>query len=251
MNNYTVYCHISPGGKRYVGITSTIPEKRWSRGNGYKQNAHFWRAIQLYGWDAFTHEILAQQLTYEQAADLERSLIESWDLTNPQNGYNLSKGDGAGISEETRHRMSEAQKGNKNSIGRVWSDEGKQKISKSLKQYYSTHDGTFKGRTHTDDTKKKMKQRQFSEEARAKMRKKHANVSGAKNPSAKAVNRIDPNNGSIKFYAYASLAAKELNVDLSSIIKCCRAKDKCKTAGGFIWRYANVEGKQIENSIAS
>ena len=35
--------------------------------------------------------------------------------------------------------------------------------------------------------------------------------------------------------AYAKKAAKRLNVDLSSIIKCCRGK--AKTCGGFVWKY--------------
>ena len=36
MNNYTVYCHIFPNGKRYVGITKQKPEYRWDNGNGYR-----------------------------------------------------------------------------------------------------------------------------------------------------------------------------------------------------------------------
>ena len=33
-NNWTVYRHISPSGKVYVGITSMQPELRWSKGYG-------------------------------------------------------------------------------------------------------------------------------------------------------------------------------------------------------------------------
>ena len=31
--------------KKYVGITSKLPEKRWCNGNGYKTNGHFYNAI--------------------------------------------------------------------------------------------------------------------------------------------------------------------------------------------------------------
>ena len=34
--NYFVYIHIFPNGKRYVGLTSQNPERRWGKGIGYK-----------------------------------------------------------------------------------------------------------------------------------------------------------------------------------------------------------------------
>lgn len=249
MNNYTVYCHTSPSGKRYVGITSTSPEKRWRNGKGYEKNKHFWRAIQLYGWDAFSHEILAEQLTYEQASDLERHLIEVWELTDPNKGYNISKGDGCTFSEETRRKMSEARKGKQTSLGRRLDEESKRKISESLKQYYVTHDNPQKGRKHTEEEIKKLKERPISEETRQKMRENHADVNGSKNPSAKPILRIDPNDGTTKFYEYASKAAKELGADLSSIIKCCRGK--CRTVAGFVWQYADMSNVQCNDAIVS
>lgn len=41
----------------------------------------------------------------------------------------------------------------------------------------------------------------------------------------------------IKQFEYISDAEKELNIDGSSISSCCR--NKRKTAGGYIWKYAN------------
>lgn len=32
---WTVYRHISPSGKVYIGITSKPIEKRWNKGKGY------------------------------------------------------------------------------------------------------------------------------------------------------------------------------------------------------------------------
>jgi hypothetical protein len=43
------------------------------------------------------------------------------------------------------------------------------------------------------------------------------------------------NNNFIKEWPYASMAAKELNIDRRSIAHC--AEGKYKTAGGFIWKY--------------
>ena len=34
--NYTVYKHIFPNNKIYIGITSKKPEIRWNKGKGYK-----------------------------------------------------------------------------------------------------------------------------------------------------------------------------------------------------------------------
>jgi hypothetical protein len=37
MNNWKVYCHTFPNGKKYVGITKRSPEERWHKdGSGYK-----------------------------------------------------------------------------------------------------------------------------------------------------------------------------------------------------------------------
>ena len=47
-NCWTVYCHTTPSGKRYIGITSQKTEDRWRNGNGYK-NTPFGKAIEKYG----------------------------------------------------------------------------------------------------------------------------------------------------------------------------------------------------------
>lgn len=89
--SWTVYAHISPNGKMYVGITSQKPENRWGNGlNPYRSNSHFCNAIRKYGWKNFKHEIIASGLTSEEAGHMEQLLIEKLDLTNPEKGYNIS-----------------------------------------------------------------------------------------------------------------------------------------------------------------
>ena len=90
--SWTVYAHIAPNGKMYVGITSQKPENRWGSGHGYRNSPHFWNAIEMYGWENFQHEIIASGLTQEEAGNMERLLIEKLDLMNPEYGYNLSIG---------------------------------------------------------------------------------------------------------------------------------------------------------------
>ena len=63
MCEYIVYMHISPSGKKYIGITKQNPKRRWNSGNGYKNNDYFTKAIKKYGWNNFLHIILAENLT--------------------------------------------------------------------------------------------------------------------------------------------------------------------------------------------
>lgn len=127
LGNYTVYMHTSPSGKVYVGITRDKLQHRWRGGHGYVGNAHFFRAIENYGWDAFRHEVVAEGLTEEQAMAMERQLIALHDSTNPAKGYNRDHGGGVRSPEtsakisaalrgvplapERRQRMSESRKG--------------------------------------------------------------------------------------------------------------------------------------------
>lgn len=88
--SWTVYAHIAPNGKMYVGITKRDPIKRWESGWGYRTSQHFFRAIKKYGWDNFQHEIIASGLTEDEAKNMEILLINKLDLTNPNIGYNKS-----------------------------------------------------------------------------------------------------------------------------------------------------------------
>lgn len=92
-DTYSVYKHTNKiNGKVYIGMTSTSPEKRWGKdGNGYRGQV-FGRAIQKYGWDNFEHEILINNLSKEDANELEKSFIKLYNATNPNFGYNISEG---------------------------------------------------------------------------------------------------------------------------------------------------------------
>ena len=109
MKSYTVYMHISPNNKRYIGITSVEVDRRWSNGYGYKKNEYFYRAIEKYGWDNFQHIIIARGLNKNDACWLEIELIKEWNTRDRDKGYNITKG-GAGangriVSEETKNKI--------------------------------------------------------------------------------------------------------------------------------------------------
>lgn len=92
---YCVYVHINTiNEKMYIGQTihGNNPNRRWDNGNGYKHSPHFYAAIQKYGWDAFQHEIIASNLTLDEANTFESLLISKFDTTNPSKGYNVLPG---------------------------------------------------------------------------------------------------------------------------------------------------------------
>ena len=207
MDNYTVYKHVSPSGKQYIGITKQDVEKRWSNGEGYKHCSYFYNAIQKYGWDNFEHIILYTNLSREKACEIEKSLIEELDLLNPEKGYNLKTGGRYGIlTEESKKKISESLKGNKSRLGiphtdetiahmkeiragknpHEWTEESREKMrqyrlgkkaSKETRELLSTirmgEKNSFYGKHHTEETKERIREanigKKHSEETRKKM----------------------------------------------------------------------------------
>lgn len=154
-DSFCVYIHISPSNKKYVGITSRKPSLRWSGGNGYKNNEHFYRAIQKYGWENFQHLIVAENMTKEDACALEIELIKKFNTQNYNFGYNNTTGGdhptfsiqakekmsnakkGKKLSEETKQKLAIVRKGRKSVLkGISLSENHKKKISEGLKEYY-------------------------------------------------------------------------------------------------------------------
>lgn len=127
-NGYIIYVHKSPSGKVYIGKTKQKPINRWGY-NGinyfYKRNTKFASAIAKYGWDNFEHYIIASNLTLEQANRLETSLIH-YHRNVLGNCYNLAdggEGNGHPVSEKTKERLREVNK------GKILSEDTKSKIS--------------------------------------------------------------------------------------------------------------------------
>lgn len=115
MNNYSVYIHTNIlNNKKYIGITKQQPEARWKNGKGYKTTSHFRHAIDKYGWENFSHEIIYTNLSAEEAGQKEKELIQHYNTTNSNYGYNNSTGGEISFtfthSKEARKKMSESHK---------------------------------------------------------------------------------------------------------------------------------------------
>ena len=226
---YTVYKHISPSNKIYIGITSQKPKDRWENGNGYKSNKYFYRAILLYGWDNFKHEIIAEGLTKEEAEKMEIQLIAFYDSTNEEKGYNLRKGGClCSFNEITLQRMKISH------LGKVLPEEQKKKISDAMKGR-KVSKGML-GRKHSEETKRKMRNCRvglnLSEETKKRISEsKKGQNKGSKNHKAQSVINIDTG----EQFTTITEAAEKYNLNHSNISMVCNGTRK--TTGGFRWKY--------------
>lgn len=195
---YTVYKHISPSGKVYIGITKRKPEYRWNKGKGYrKDQLLFYRAIKKYGWDNFTHEILYTGLSEKDAKNIEISLIRQY--KSLRMSYNITDGgDGGRGLHNKRKKMS---------------DETKLKMSKSRKGLLAGNKNPMYGRHETNP-------------AYGKFGKEH--------PASKKVYQYDLLGNFIKEWDCLSDVQRHLNILVTHITACCNGRQK--TAGGYIWK---------------
>lgn len=112
-NKYCVYEHLFPNGKRYIGITHIKPERRWgNNGSNYKQQ-FMANAIKKYGWNNIEHNILAKNLSKNEACEKEKELIKLYNTTNRDKGYNLSIGGETNSKIKTPEHIKNARLGRK------------------------------------------------------------------------------------------------------------------------------------------
>ena len=221
---YIVYAHTNKiNGKKYIGQTNQSPEKRWRKdGVGYysytsKKQSKFWNAIQKYGWDNFTHEILEENLSEEEANIKEEYYITLYDSI--ENGYNIQKGgNNYQITDETKRKISETKK----SQNRHMSEEMKKKLS----ILYSGENNPFFGRKHTEETKEKM-------------RKNHKNFSGGNSPHAKKVICLETG----QIFPSATEAAEFCHRSRSAINNC--VSGRTNSAGSYHWKRYEEEEESL------
>lgn len=248
---YYIYKHTSPSGKVYIGQTVN-PRKRWEGcGNHYKNKKIdgcytqpvFARAIDKYGWNNFTHEIILELDTKSETDYAEKYLIKWYKLHKMS--YNITDG-GEGccgikhpMSEERRKAQSERLKIFHPMRGKHHTPEALAKII-----YANQH------RVYTEEQKKAMSERarllrlgfKVSDETRKKQsnyRKAHPEtwVGGW---NKKEVHQYDLNGNYMASYISASEASISLTGKecCGDILKCI--EEKVASAFGFVWRDTKV-----------
>lgn len=132
-------------GKVYIGITNQGAGARY-RHHWYEarigEPAPIHRSMAKYGEENFTLEIIDFAETYEELKEKEKYWIKEYDSMNREKGYNLTEG-GDGTfgrihSEETKNKIRQK------AIGRKASEETKKKMSEAQKKYKDAH------RAHAD-----------------------------------------------------------------------------------------------------
>ena len=147
--SWVVYIHTNKiNGKKYVGMTSNVKSRFSGNGRNYlhknKKGEYsqplFARAILKYGWENFSHEIVEENLSLENANKLEKELIIKYDTQNTKKGYNIREGGSHGkLGEKTKEKLS------KNMIGK-----------------YVGEKNPFFGKKHTEETKNTIKQKRLN-----------------------------------------------------------------------------------------
>ena len=88
---YCVYILTSPEEKLYIGYCRGNPLHRWQNGKGYRKNKALSAAIRDFGWENFRKQIYREELNIDEARELERILILTYESWNPEFGYNRAK----------------------------------------------------------------------------------------------------------------------------------------------------------------
>lgn len=157
MIEYSVYMHVSPSGKRYIGMTKQKPTDRWRNGKGYANNSYFTRAIEKYGWENFQHYILYEVDNLEEAKRLEIELIANYHSDNREFGYNITKGGdpcNKGLSEEERKQRSRA-------ACRRWDESHKERRRELERKYNSTREYKDKKNAYNKSEARRKHRREY------------------------------------------------------------------------------------------
>ena len=258
--NYTVYMHICPNGKKYVGITRLNPKKRWCGGSGYKSNEHFTNAIQKYGWGNIEHKIMANWCTKEYAQLLERKLIQSYKTMNNLYGYNKTSGgeEHKKLSSESRKKISEANKGKcawnkglkfKQELTNEEENMKKMIKERNVKEGHKKISLRLKGRKISEEHKEKLREAKLgtthSKHTKEKLRKLIMN--NPNHPFNKPEN-YEHQKRRIFQYTLDGLfvkeweSIKEAQTNLRDINSPCiiqSLRGTRKTAYGYVWKYAD------------
>lgn len=197
---YSVYIHEAPNGKRYVGITSQRLADRWGNGSPYKKNKHLYAAIQRYGWDNLSHFVVAENLMYHDACEMERRLIAALKTNQREYGYNKSIG------------------GENSSVGCHRTEEQKAVLSAATKAKWIDN-----------DYRKRVSETIIKKGIRPPSRK------GAISEKRKPVFKYDIDGNLLGSYNSIAEAARENGVTIMAISNACNGK--AKTSCGCLFSF--------------
>lgn len=234
---YTVYMHTCPNGKKYVGITRRAVKRRWgTNGQCYKEhNKHFYDAVQKYGWENITHEIILENATKDEAERIEIFLIATYDTTNREKGYNHASG---------------------GCVNKEWKmpDSFIEAHGKCVDKYdlNGTFLGSFPSTAAAARSCGVINGSQITQCCNGKLKKAKGYIfrwhgedfskysTGRLSNEKRAVKQIDLNGNLIAIYESCAEAERKTGIPNTNIIKVCKGEGGRKQAGGYCWQYEEV-----------
>ena len=239
-------------GHKYIGSSVNIHE-RWYRhklslSRGKHHSKYLQRAWDKYGKDNFVFEIIELVNDKNMILIVEQNYMDTFRpvYNNAQVAGNCL---GCKHSEETKRNTSLRMSGiNHPLFGTHRSKETRKKISEGHKGIRLSEDmkkklrgprpqimgknNSFYGKRHSEKSRQKM--------SNALKGEKHPFFGkiGNKHHASKPVNQLSKDNVFVASFEGTRDAGRKTGIDFSLIGKCCRKDGIHKTAGGFIWRYA-------------
>lgn len=229
MSTAYIYRHIRLDKNEpfYIGIGRTA---NYSRAYNKKERSNQWKGIAKNGYEV---EILLDDLSWDEACEKEKEFIKLYGRIDKKNGTLINFTDGGeGVinyvyTDETREKISIAQKGNQNWKHRKPSDEWKGKISESNK-----------GKKRSQEFKEKMSKmrkgnnnpnfgKKLSEEHKEKIKKTR---------KSKPIIQFDLSGNFIKEWSSKKECMRNGYNELG-VWGCCN--NTRKTHRGYIWKYKN------------
>lgn len=121
--------------------------------------------------------------------------------------------------------------------GKYFSEEQKKKISEATKG----REAPNKGKPMSEEQKKAL-----SEKTKQRFSNPENRLTGKKNKLSKIINQYDGDIFIQTWYG-AKEIQRQLGIDNAQICRCCQHKVGCKSAGGFLWFYAD-DTDQLDKS---
>lgn len=216
---YSVYIHICPNKKVYIGVTGLNVEKRWGKNGILYKGRPLYEAVQKYGWENIKHLVVYQTESKEDAERKEKELIREYRSNDERFGYNKEIGGGIHYhTDETRRKMSSIRK------GQPHSEAHNKAVGKSLKgKKLSPAQIENLRKSHIGYVMPESQKKHISESCKGKGTKEVIKMT----LSGEILGRFKSLND-----AAASVGGKSS----SNISSCCKGRKK--QAYGFLWKYA-------------
>lgn len=235
-----VYMITSPSNRLYVGSTSNLQKRIYSYSKlSCKTQIKLYNSLVKYGWDNHIFEIvwtgpIEDMYKYETMIGWGFDVLESNNLNlklpKLNNLWNC-------LSIETRNKMSKSKIGRilseeskikirKNNKGKLRSQETKNKISYSKKGKYTSYNAIESMKKVNIGNKYNLGKVQTFEHTKKCAEKRY-----------KIVIQMDLQNNFIKEWFSIKNAAETLNINSSSITRCCQNNKRYTVVGGFKWKY--------------